>query len=154
MTCRQRHSSIRVYGGGAKVCFGDLIHVHRTEFLHLDDYDPVICQRERPIKILNFDRRRRHCLRRARRGLRTGSARPASGKPPDPHLPFALLENSTKGLRIAAANDPARQLGITEGLVFTDARARVPNLVTEDMDPVADSVAAAEQARLTAAWLD
>ncbi|MDX1292423.1 MAG: DNA polymerase Y family protein [Hyphomonas sp.] len=78
-------------------------------------------------------------LRRARRGLKTGSARPASGKLPDPHLPFALLETGPKGLRIAAANSPARQLGVVEGLAFTDARARVPHLVTEDMDHAADA---------------
>ena len=54
-------------------------------------------------------------LRRARRGLRTGSARPASGKPPDPHLPFALLENSTKGLRIAAAKDLLRRSNLSVG---------------------------------------
>jgi protein ImuB len=78
-------------------------------------------------------------LRRARRGLRTGSARPASGKLPDPRLPFALLETGAKGLLIAAANGPARQLGVSEGLAFTDARARAPNLITEDMDHVADT---------------
>ncbi|WP_291075314.1 DNA polymerase Y family protein [Hyphomonas sp.] len=82
-------------------------------------------------------------LRRARRAHRTGSARPASGKAPDPCLPFALLESGTKGLCIAAANEPARQLGVTEGLAFADARARAPGLVTEDMDPAADARALA-----------
>lgn len=82
-------------------------------------------------------------LRRARRGHRTGSARPTSDKAPDPHQPFVLLENGAKGLRVAAANEPAQQLGVTEGLAFTDARARAPNLVAEDLDPVADAKALA-----------
>ena len=80
-------------------------------------------------------------LRRARRGHKNGSARPTSGKAPDPYQPFVLLESGAKGLRVAAANEPARKLGVTEGLAFTDARARAPNLVAEDLDPVADAKA-------------
>lgn len=80
-------------------------------------------------------------LRRARRGHKNGSARPTSGKAPDPHQPFVLLESGAKGLCVAAANEPACKLGVTEGLAFTDARARAPNLVAEDLDPVADAKA-------------
>ena len=82
-------------------------------------------------------------LRRARRGQKTGSAHPASGKPPDPHLPFVLVESGTHGLRVAAANGPARSLGVTEGLAFTDAKARAPELISEDIDRKADARALA-----------
>ncbi|MEO1642157.1 MAG: DNA polymerase Y family protein [Pseudomonadota bacterium] len=56
-------------------------------------------------------------------------------------LPFVLIENGTHGLRIASANQAAQLIGLTEGLSFTDAKARVPNLRHQDIDRVADAKA-------------
>ena len=52
--------------------------------------------------------------------------------------PFALLEQSAHGLRLVTVNAAARRLGLGPGLPFTDARARVPDLVHEDADMMAD----------------
>jgi protein ImuB len=52
-----------------------------------------------------------------------------------------LLEAGIHGLRIAIANASARQLGICAGLAFTDAKARVPHLLYEDIDRDADQAA-------------
>lgn len=45
------------------------------------------------------------------------------------------------GLAIAAANDAAKAAGVSEGLRFTDARARCPSLVWEDIDRAGDAKA-------------
>ena len=52
-----------------------------------------------------------------------------------------LVEAGAHGLRVAAANEPARAIGIGEGLAFTDAKARAPSLCHEDIDRVADAKA-------------
>lgn len=88
-------------------------------------------------------------LRRSARALKTGSAQPARGKRVEPHLPFVLVESGAHGLRVAFANTPARKLGVTAGLAFTDAKARAPNLAFEDIDRAAD----AKALRQVADWL-
>ncbi|MEZ5968320.1 MAG: DNA polymerase Y family protein [Hyphomonas sp.] len=82
-------------------------------------------------------------LRRARRAERTGSGRRPASPPSEPKLPFVLIEGGAKGLVLAAANAPARALGLTPGLGFTDAKARVPEIVSEDIDREADQRALA-----------
>ena len=52
--------------------------------------------------------------------------------------PFVLVEDGAHGLLVAAANASARTLGISPGLGFTDARARCPDLLHEDIDRKAD----------------
>lgn len=42
-------------------------------------------------------------------------------------------------MRIAAANVSAQQAGVSPGLRFTDAKARCPNLISEDVDRAADA---------------
>ncbi|MEM7768068.1 MAG: DNA polymerase Y family protein [Pseudomonadota bacterium] len=88
-------------------------------------------------------------LRRARLAAKTGSPhRPSEGS--DRRLPpFVLIESDAHGLRIAAASPSARQLGIIAGLAFTDAKARAPHLVHEDIDRHAD----AEALRSLANWM-
>ncbi|MEM9938255.1 MAG: DNA polymerase Y family protein [Pseudomonadota bacterium] len=56
-------------------------------------------------------------------------------------LPFVLVEAGPHGLRVAAANKVAQGMGLTEGLAFTDAKARAPNLRHQDIDRVADAKA-------------
>ncbi len=46
-------------------------------------------------------------------------------------LPFALVEKGQKGLRLYAVNMTARQFGLTGGQRLADARAAVPDLLTE-----------------------
>jgi len=60
-----------------------------------------------------------------------------------------LVESGAYGLRVAIANAPARQLGITAGLAFTDAKARAPDLAFEESDRAAD----ARSLRQVADWL-
>lgn len=50
-----------------------------------------------------------------------------------------LTESGPSGLLIAAANEPARKGGVSEGLAFTDARARIPGLTSEAIDRAADA---------------
>lgn len=52
-----------------------------------------------------------------------------------------MLEHGHHGLRIAIANASARQLGVSAGLAFTDAKARAPHLRYEDIDRAADHAA-------------
>lgn len=82
-------------------------------------------------------------LRRARRQPTSASARTRPGeKPAEPaRKPFVLVEDGGHGLRVAAANASARALGISAGLGFTDARARCPDLLHEDIDREADRAA-------------
>ena len=54
-------------------------------------------------------------------------------------VPFVLVEAGAHGLRVAAANAAARNIGIGEGLAFTDAKARAPSLCHEDIDRAADT---------------
>jgi protein ImuB len=48
------------------------------------------------------------------------------------------VEEGLHGLSVAAANASARTLGISSGLGFTDARARCPDLLHEDINRNAD----------------
>lgn len=75
---------------------------------------------------------------------------PSQDAPDKPgQIPFALLEAGAKGLRIAAANQTAKAFGVAPGLSFSDAKARAPALVTEDIDRAAD----AEALEKLGAWL-
>ena len=85
-------------------------------------------------------------LTRLRRARRRSAGKPSartSAEAPEPRKPFVLLEDGTHGLRVAAANVSARELGIAPGLSFTDAKARCPDLVHEDVDRAADAKALA-----------
>ncbi|MEM5516251.1 DNA polymerase Y family protein [Henriciella sp. AS95] len=75
-------------------------------------------------------------LRRERLSRQTSSP---SGAPAKPRRPFVLTETGPSGLRIAAANSLAEKAGVTAGLAFTDAKARIPNLTSEDIDRAADA---------------
>ncbi|MEQ9314650.1 MAG: DNA polymerase Y family protein [Henriciella sp.] len=78
-------------------------------------------------------------LRRARfrhKAVRKSAA--PSGKQARPAPPFILTETGPSGLLVAAANETAISFGIRPGLGFTDARARAPHLVSEDIDRKAD----------------
>jgi len=61
--------------------------------------------------------------------------------PAEDGAPFVLTETSAHGRTLAAVNDPARALGLEPGLRFTDARARVPDLVAEEIGREADHAA-------------
>tara|TARA_R110000787_G_scaffold179301_5_gene291160 strand:+ start:75096 stop:76622 length:1527 start_codon:yes stop_codon:yes gene_type:complete len=74
--------------------------------------------------------------------------RPASARPVNPP-PFALTESRQAGLVIAAANCTALKHGISPGLRFTDARARVPELLYDEIDREAD----ARGLRALAGWM-
>ena len=80
-------------------------------------------------------------LRRAYRGQKTGSSRPVSSKALEARQPFVLVEAGQHGLRIAAVNAAARGYGINDGLRFTDAKARCPDLSSQDIDRAADASA-------------
>jgi len=53
--------------------------------------------------------------------------------------PRVFVEKVKGALRIAAIDRQAHNLGLHPGLALTDARARVPNIAAEDMDPAADN---------------
>ncbi len=63
--------------------------------------------------------------------------------------PFVLIEEGANGLRIAAASRSARKAGISPGLAFTDAKARAPHLLYEEIDRDADRQAL----RALAVWM-
>lgn len=80
-------------------------------------------------------------LRRARRRLAGKPYRQKRAHADAPEVarkPFVLVEEGAAGLCVAAANASARQLGISPGLGFTDARARCPDLLHEDIDRKSD----------------
>ena len=59
--------------------------------------------------------------------------------PTPPHsLPFALVEGGTKGLRLSALNQAARNFGLMRGQRLADARAAVPDLLTEQHEAEKD----------------
>ncbi|MGF1502566.1 MAG: DNA polymerase Y family protein [Paracoccaceae bacterium] len=80
-------------------------------------------------------------LRRERRAARTGTPDPSPKRGERPRAPFALTEAGADGIRIAAANPPARADGIDAGLALAEARARLPDLGTEEIDRSADAAA-------------
>ena len=51
--------------------------------------------------------------------------------PPLKGLPFALVEAGAKGLRLAAVNAAARGFGLMRGMRLADARAQVPDLLSD-----------------------
>ena len=59
-------------------------------------------------------------------------------KPPHKGLPFALVESGSKGLRLAAVNATARSFGLIKGTRLADARAQVPDLLSEPHEPEED----------------
>jgi len=62
-----------------------------------------------------------------------------AGKPPPPKgLPFALVEAGAKGLRLVAVNAMARNFGLGIGQRLADARAAVPDLLSELHEPELD----------------
>ncbi len=57
---------------------------------------------------------------------------------PPRHLPFALVEAGAKGLRLAAVNPMAKSFGLMHGQRLADARAAVPDLLSEVHEPDQD----------------
>ncbi len=53
-------------------------------------------------------------------------------------MPFALVETGAKGLRLAAVNKAARSFGLSRGQRLADARAAVPDLLSEIHEPEQD----------------
>ena len=80
-------------------------------------------------------------LRRAKLAAKTGSPRATFASSDKSHPPFALIDSGPHGLYIAAPNRAARRLGIETGLSFTDAKARIPHLLHDDIDRNADKAA-------------
>ncbi len=63
-----------------------------------------------------------------------------SGKSPlTQGLPFALVETGSKGLRLVAVNAMARNFGLGPGQRLADARAAVPDLLSELHEPEHDT---------------
>lgn len=63
-----------------------------------------------------------------------------AGRPVPPRgLPFALVETGAKGLRLAAVNAAARTFGLSRGQRLADARAAVPDLLSDIHNPEADT---------------
>lgn len=56
-------------------------------------------------------------------------------------IPFVLVEKGRHGVEVVAANKAAQSKSIYAGLAFTDARARAPNLMFEEVDRKADAAA-------------
>ena len=52
--------------------------------------------------------------------------------------PFALVEATSRGVRLAAVNESAEAAGIYAGEALADARARVPDLAIAQGEPAAD----------------
>ncbi len=69
---------------------------------------------------------------------------------PPRSLPFALAEKSQKGLRLSAVNAAARQFGLSPGQRLADARAAVPDLLTEQHEPEKDQTSLLGLAR----WME
>jgi protein ImuB len=55
-----------------------------------------------------------------------------------PDAPFALVEKQKGAVRLVACSALALALGMTPGLALADARARVPELLVFDYEPIAD----------------
>jgi protein ImuB len=60
------------------------------------------------------------------------------GAAPD-EVPFALVEKQKNAQRLCALNPAALRQGLSLGLSLADARARLPHLVTAEMDRPADA---------------
>jgi protein ImuB len=57
---------------------------------------------------------------------------------PQKSLPFALVESGPRGLRLIAANEMAKNFGLSIGQRLADARAAVPDLLSEIHEPSED----------------
>jgi len=68
---------------------------------------------------------------------------------PDEAGPFAIIEKSAHGLDIVCANQLARDQGVVDGLRFTDAKARAPDLTAAH----ADLAAEAQSLKRLAHWM-
>lgn len=53
-------------------------------------------------------------------------------------MPFALVESGSKGLRLIAVNQTARRFGLMRGQRLADARAQLPELLSELHEPEED----------------
>ncbi|MFO1032917.1 MAG: DNA polymerase Y family protein [Hyphomicrobiales bacterium] len=76
--------------------------------------------------------------------------RKARAPAPPQSLPFALVEGGAKGLRLAAVNGAGRSFGLMRGQRLADARAAVPDLLTEPFDGQQDQASLLGLAR----WLE
>ncbi|KCZ93497.1 hypothetical protein HJO_06570 [Hyphomonas johnsonii MHS-2] len=83
------------------------------------------------------------------RARRAQPSHTVTASAPDPQVPFVLTEPGAHGLCVVAANAAARAKGISEPLRFADARARVPAIVSEEVDRAADKLAL----EALAAWM-
>ncbi len=72
-------------------------------------------------------------LRRIRRQTKSVSV-----SEPVKRRPFVLYEKSAHGLSVVAANDPARAAGIEPGLRLSDAKATLPDILSEEINRAAD----------------
>lgn len=63
----------------------------------------------------------------------------AKRSPPLRGMPFSLVEKSPKGLRLFAVNGAARSFGLHRGQRLADARAQVPDLLSEIAEPDKDT---------------
>ena len=76
-----------------------------------------------------------------------------AGEPlPPPEAPFVLVTAGAKGMRLAAINRVARGLGLAPGDRLADARARVPDLLSEIHEPKKDEAALLALARWAERW--
>ena len=57
---------------------------------------------------------------------------------PPKSLPFALVESGPRGLRLVALNTMAKNFGLSSGQRLADARAAVPDLLSEIHEPAED----------------
>jgi protein ImuB len=57
---------------------------------------------------------------------------------PPKTLPFALVESGPRGLRLIAVNEMAKNFGLSIGQRLADARAAVPDLLSEIHEPAED----------------
>jgi protein ImuB len=55
-----------------------------------------------------------------------------------PEAPLAFIVKAKSALRLSAVDQAARSLGLEPGMALADARARLPQLVAEDLDEAAD----------------
>lgn len=72
--------------------------------------------------------------------------RTARAAPPE-DAPFALIQSTTGGWRLAAVDAHARKLGLIPGQLLADARARLPSLATREAEPDKDRAALKKLAR-------
>lgn len=76
-----------------------------------------------------------------------------AGEPlPPPEAPFVLVSAGAKGMRLAAINRVAQRLGLAPGDRLADARARVPDLLSEIQEPEKDEAALKALARWAERW--